>query len=165
MKMFNKSDCEYKGGYIVCNGEVVAVNNEIVDLFNKLEEDVQRAKFEHKKKIVAPFAEHYSNEEFSRETEHGKIFPHVIASTPTLDKMADRTVKMMDEIDGLAKADRTNDYFEGIVPLIMFVNDEFVVSGEQGTQHRFDLPTIGDPLAIDKDALSEFVTDMFDILV
>lgn len=159
MKMFNKSDCEYKGGYIVCNGEVVAVDNEIVDLFNKLEEDVQRARFEAEN--CGPLPCYKEPGQFARKTEHGSVFPHVTVSTPTFDKMADRAIKMMDEIDEMAKADRVNDYFEGIVPLLMFVNDEFIVSGEQGVQHRFDLPTLGDPLKIDKDTLSEFVIDMF----
>lgn len=159
MKMFNKSDCEYKGGYIVCDGEVVAVDNEVVDLFNKLEEDVQRAQFERGNCGSLPC--YKQPDKFVRKTEHGSIYPHVTASTPTLDKMADRAIKMMDEIDEMAKADRANDYFEGIEPLLLFVNDEFIVSGEQGVQHRFDLPTLGDPLMIDKDTLSEFVIDMF----
>lgn len=159
MKMFNKSDCKYKGGYIVCGDEIVAVDNDVVDLFNKLEEDIQRAKFEKENCGSLPCCKQPG--EFARETEHGSIYPHVTAPTPTLDKMADRTIKMMDEIDEMAKADRANDYFGGIVPLLMFVNDEFIVPCEHGAQHRFDLPTIGDPLALDKDTLSELVIGMF----
>lgn len=158
MKMINKADCEYKGGYIVCNGEIVCIDNEIVDLFNKLEEDVQRATFEaNKQPVVAVF-----NEEFARKTEHGKIMPFVKASTPELDNVVDKTMKIMDELDACASAELANEYFAGIKPLIMFVNDEFIVSGEQATQHRFDLPTIGNPLNISKDDLADWVIGLFE---
>lgn len=158
MKMINKKDCEYKGGYIVCNGEVVCVDNEVVDLFNKLEEDVQRAQFEANKQPAIAV----SDEKFARKTEHGKIMPIVKASTPELDNVVDKTMKIMDELDACASAELANDYFAGIKSLILFVNDEFVLSGEQATQHRFDLPTIGNPLELTKDDLSALVIGMFD---
>lgn len=157
MKMINKADCEYKGGYIVCNGEIVCIDNEVVDLFNKLDTDVQRAQFEatHRRPAVE------QSEEFKRETEHGKIYPIVKADTPTLDKAAEKALKMMDELDAMADAEMANEYFDGIKPLIMFVNDEFIVSGEQATQHRFDLPTIGNPLEMKKEDLSDWVLNIF----
>jgi hypothetical protein len=67
----------------------------------------------------------------------------------------------MEEIDAMEGADKANDYFAGIHKLIMFVNDEFIVSGDQATQHRFDLPTVGNPLELDKDDLADFVMSMF----
>ncbi len=160
MKMFNKSECEYKGGYIVCGGEVVAIDNEIVDLFNKLEVDVQRAEFERKNCGTMPCYQDLG--EFTPLSEHGKIMPFVQVSTPELDKLAEQGIKIMDEIDRVADAAKANEYFEGIKPLIMFVNDEFIVSGEHGVQHRFDLPIIGNPLELDKDKLSELVIGMFE---
>ena len=158
MKMFNKSECEYKGGYIVCKGKVVCVDNRIVDLFNKLEEDVQRAQYEATKMptVIMPAGE------FSRATEHGKIYPVVNADTPELDKLTDQAIKIMDELDSIADAEKVNEYFSSIKPLIMFVNDEFIVSGEQAIQHRFDLPVIGNPLEVTKDDLSQWVIGMFE---
>lgn len=159
MKMYNKSECEYKGGYIVtADNEIVSVDNEIVDLFNKLEEDIQRSKFNEVNKVLQPITPDF---EFSRQTEHGEIYPTVSANTPELDAAADKAIKMMDEIDAMSAAEKANEYFDGIHPLFMFVNDEFIVSGEQAAQHRFDLPVIGNPLELDKDKLSEFVIDMF----
>lgn len=157
MKMFNKSECEYKGGYIVYEGKIVCVDNEVVDLFNKLDVDVQRAKFEAQRcpGFAAPV------EEFIPKSEHGAIYPVIEADTPELDKMAERAMKVMNEVDAMADAAKANEYFAGIHPLIMFVNDEFIVSGEQATQHRFDLPTIGNPLELDKDGLADFVVSMF----
>ncbi len=159
MKMFNKAECEYKGGYIVSNGEVVAIDNEIVDLLNKLEDDLQRAKFEDEN--CGPLPCYQEPDEFVRVSEHGKMFPIVQAITPELDEMAEHAIKLMDEVDKMADAERINEYFAGIKPLILFVNEEFIVSGEQGNQHRFDLPTVGNPLELDKDKLNELVIDMF----
>lgn len=157
MKMFNKSECEYKGGYIVCDGKVVCVDNEIVDLFNKLDIDVQRAEYEAKRcpGFAAPV------EEFTPKSEHGAIYPKIEANTPELDKMTEQAMKIMDEVDAMADAAKANEYFESIYPLILFVNDEFIVSGEQATQHRFDLPTIGNPLELDKESLAGLVMSMF----
>lgn len=157
MKMFDKNECEYKGGYIVCEGQVVCIDNEIVDLFNKLDTDVQRAKFEaaHRQAPVD------QDEAFAPKSEHGAIYPTIEAKTPELDKMAAKAVKLMDEVDAMESAARANEYFAGIHPLIMFVNDGFVVSGEQAVQHRFDLPVVGNPLELDKDKLSDIVLSMF----
>lgn len=157
MKMFNKSECEYKGGYIVCDGKVVCVDNEIVDLFNKLDIDVQRAQYEATccPSFAAPV------EEFTPKSEHGSIYPVIEANTPELDKMTEQAMKIMDEVDAMADAAKANEYFANIHPLILFVNDEFIVSGEQATQHRFDLPTIGNPLELDKESLAGFVMSIF----
>jgi hypothetical protein len=156
MKMFNKDECEYKGGYIVCDGKVVCIDNEIVDLFNKLDVDIQRAQFEATHKQVA-----MPVEEFAAKSEHGAIYPVITADTPELDSMVEKSMKMMDEIDAIDNADKANEYFASIQPLIMWVNDEFIVSGEQATQHRFDLPTIGNPLELDKKDLADLVMLIF----
>lgn len=157
MKMFNKSECEYKGGYIVCDGKVVCVDNEIVDMFNRLDIDVQRAEYE--AKSCPGFATPV--EEFTPKSEHGAIYPVIEANTPELDAQAERAMKIMDEVDAMADAAKANEYFASIHPLILFVNDEFIVSGEQATQHRFDLPTIGNPLEFDKESLASLVMSMF----
>ena len=156
MKMIDKKDCEYKGGYIVNDGKIVCIDNKVVDLFNKLDVDIQRAKFEADNyQVVTPV------KEFVPKTEHGALYPVVTVDTPELDKLAEHAMKVMDEVDAMADAAKANEYFAGIHPLIMFVNDEFIVSGEQAVQHRFDLPTIGNPLELDKDGLSDLVMSMF----
>jgi hypothetical protein len=157
MKMFNKSECEYKGGYIVCDGKIVCVDNKVVDLFNKLDIDIQRAKWEAEHQ-VEPVVQ---TEKFRPKTEHGEIFPVIEANTPELDKLAEHAIKVMDEVDAMEDAAKANEYFAGLHPVIMFVNDEFIVSGDQPTQHRFDLPTIGNPLELDKNGLADLVMSMF----
>jgi hypothetical protein len=158
MKMINKKDCEYKGGYIVCDGKIVGVDNEIVDLLNKLDTDVQRAEFEknHIAKPAMPMPE------FEPKSEHGCLVPFIQADTPEMDKMAEHSMKIMDELDAVAGAELANEYIAGVGPLLMFVNDEFIVSGEQGTQHRFDLPVVGNPLELDKEKLADLIVGMFE---
>lgn len=158
MKMFNKAECEYKSGYIVCNGEVVCIDNEIVDLFNKLDVDVQRARYEAQScaGVAAPA------DEFRPCSEHGAVYPVIEVETPELDKMTDRTMKMMDEIDTMANATKANEYIAGILPLCRFVGDDFIVSAEHSTQHRFDLPAVGNPLELDKEKLSDLIIEMFE---
>ena len=160
MKMFEKKQCEYKGGYIVCNDEVVAIDNGIVDALNRLEEDIQRAKFE--AESCGPLPCYKDPGEFERVSERGAIMPVVSAHTPVLDETVEKTMKLLDEIEDAEHAVRINEYFAGIVPVIEFVNDPFIVSGEQATQHRFDLPTIGNPLELDRDKLSDLVLGMFE---
>lgn len=160
MKMYDKNGCEYKGGYIVRYGEVVCIDNEVVDILNKLEEDIQRARYNKEVALNTPCS--LPVEPFARETERGEIYPYVVANTPTLDNKVEQTQKIMDELDAMQSADEINNYFAGIGPVIQFVNDNFIVSCEQGAQHRFDLPTIGNPLKLDEDKLSELVMGMFD---
>ena len=157
IKMIDKKDCEYKGGYIVSDGKIVCVDNKIVELFNQLDTDVQRAQFEASKPVVIPFTG-----EFERKTERGAIYPVIVADTPELDKMTDRAIRIMDEFDSMESVDKVNEYFEGIMPLVEFVNDDFIVSCDQEHQARFDLPTIGSPLEIDKDTLAEWIVGLFE---
>ena len=157
MKMINKSECEYKGGYIVYNDKVMCINNKVVDLFNKLDVDVQHAQFEatNKPKCFEPV------DEFVAKSEHGAIYPKISANTPELDAAAEKALKIMDEIDAIADAEKVNEYFLSIDELFEFVSQDFIVSGDQPTQHRFDLPTIGNPLKLSKEDLSDFVVSMF----
>ena len=159
MKIYKKSECKYEDGYITCKGRIVQVDNEIVDLINKLEDDVQLAKHnrlcESLTSAVPPLPK------FGRKTEFGQIYPMVVADTPELDDAVGKAERIMDEIDEMARADKANEYFAGIKPLFLFVNTKTIVSCDQDVQHRFDLPTVGNPLELDKDKLSDLVTGMF----
>ena len=157
MKMYKKKKLDYKNGYIVKEGKIIGIDNKIVDMFNQLETDVQ--KWLHNMKY--PVEDIKPAVPFSRETERGKIYPRVTAVTPELDNMAEKTIAMMDELDKVANADMCNKYFKSIQPLIEFINDKFVVECNQSTQHRFDLPQLGNPLKITKEDLCEIVTQMF----
>jgi hypothetical protein len=126
-------------------------------MLNKLDIDIQRAQYEtvNHPDLAVPV------DEFVPKSEHGSVVPVFSANTPELDKKAETAMKIMDEIDDMAKAEQANDYIADIRPLFGFVSDEFIVSGEQPTQHRFDLPTIGNPLELKKEDITDLVMTIF----
>lgn len=160
MKMYDKKELEYKNGYIVKGDDIICIDNEIVDMLNNLETDLQLAMFN---KDTQDYYDRLGdcNKEFRRRTERGKVFPTVTANTPTLYKKIEETLNLMDEIDSIHDAEEINEYLDSIHPLILFAEDDFVVSCENSNQHRFDLPIIGNPLTLNKDLLFDLVADMF----
>ena len=158
MKMYEKKELEYKGGYLVAGDKVVGLDNSLVRMFNELEEDYQFAKFTHTKEMLTLPS---PTMEFHRKSEHGKVMPTIEVETPELDAAVEKSVKMMDELDAVSSATIANEYLEKIMPLIMFVVDPFVVSVDQPSQERLDLLCVGNPLELTKDKLVDMVTEMF----
>lgn len=158
MNMYKKEEVTYTNGYIVKDDKVVAIDNEIVDLFNKLEEDVQRAKWE-KENCLNPSVSQVKP--FIRKTERGAVYPMVLPETPELDKQAEQAIKLMDEFDEIHAAHEINEYLDGISSLFVFAKDEFIVDCDHSAPHRFDLPTLGDPLKLTSDDIVAFVVEMF----
>lgn len=158
MKMYEKKELEYKGGYLVAGDKVVGLDNNLVRMLNELEEEYQFAKFTHTKEMLTLPS---PTMEFHRKSEHGKIMPTIEVETPELDAAVEKSVKMMDELDAVSSATIANEYLEKIMPLIMFVDDPFVVSVDQPSQERLDLLCVGNPLELTKDKLVDMVTEMF----
>lgn len=158
MKMYEKKELEYKGGYLVAGDKVVGLDNNLVRMLNELEEEYQFAKFTHTKEMLTLPS---PTMEFHRKSEHGKIMPTIEVETPELDAAVEKSVKMMDELDAVSSATIANEYLEKIMPLIMFADDPFVVSIDQPSQERLDLLCVGNPLELTKDKLVDMVTEMF----
>lgn len=150
MKMYKKTECEYKNGYIVHGDEVVAVDNEVVRMLNQLDTDVQRARFGLDR--VKP----QEIEEFVPESEH-QVTAVVKAETPKLDEFAETALAIMEEVDAANKAEAVTDYLAHIQKALVFARDEEIVECSQFTQLRFDLPVIGNPLDLDVHMISKFV--------
>lgn len=161
MKMFDKEKIEYKNGYLVCEGEIVSVDNEVVDLANKLETDVQRASFKRTHGCNYDPCK-VCDEPFARTTERN--IPTLRVETPMLDKKTKQAMQMMDEIDAMEKADQINEYLRGIDPLLQFAENDFVIACEHGEQHRFDVPVLGDPTKWTLKSISEQVMSIFDVI-
>lgn len=158
MKMYNKEELEYKGGYLVAGDKVVGLDNNLVLMLNELEEDYQFAKFTRTKEMLTlP----NPTMEFRRKSERGKIMPTIKVETPELDATVEKSVKMMDELDAVSSATIANEYIEKIMPLIMFAADPFVVSVDQPSQERLDLLCVGNPLELTKEKIVDMVTEMF----
>jgi hypothetical protein len=156
-KMYKKSKLEYKNGYIVKNGKIISVDNKIVDMFNQLETDYQRALWDANHPVMPAVG----RPEFQFETERGKVHPVIKVHTPNLDEAISKAKDIMDDLDAIDAADRATEYLNKIQPLIQFICDDHIVSCNQETLHRFDLKFIGNPLELDKETLGYLVHEMF----
>lgn len=157
MKMYKKSKLSYENGYIVKNDKIVGIDNEVVDLLNRIEHDYQVARWR-KNHPAIPATE---VPPFEFETDRGEVFVSFESDTPALDEALALSMAIMDDLDAVSTAEQLNHYFEGIQPVINFVNDERVVSFNQNTQHRFDLKYLGNPLELTKEKLVELISEMF----
>ena len=153
MKMYNKSDLAYKNGLLVNKeGDVVAIDNAVVDLANELETRIQKARYLNAQPVavVAP-----SLNGFKRQSENSlNLF---VCETPALDKTIDEAMELMSDIDSMETTEMLNNQLQGYADLVYFVRDDSVVDCQQGTPHRFDVPTLGNPLEWTKDSLLEFI--------
>ena len=151
--MFNKEECEYKGGYIVCGNEIVGVDPLIVDQLNRVEFDLQKARYHKEHKIEIDFDEPF---EFVNERE----FPFATAATPELDKAVEKTMKIMDELDEVKAADKVNDYIDKTKATFEFVINRFVVSNDVYGTKPFNLHTLGNPLELTVAKLCEYIEEI-----
>lgn len=155
-KIYSKTELEYKNGYIVsADGDIIGIDNEVVDLFNKLDTDLQRAEWKKEHAEGLDLLGKALSDEFTPVSEYGT--PKIGVNTPLLDAKVEETRNLMDELDGLNAAEQANRYIAGIRPVCMFVQDENVVSFDVPRQHRFDLPRIGNPLKLDLEGLGDLV--------
>lgn len=159
MKIYKKSECRYENGYIV-NGDDVVVPQGIMLLIDKLEDDVQRARFLRENE-AEPVRE---VPEFKRKSEHGVMMPETTPATPVLDLKIKTAERLLDELDCIELAERVNGYVHKMRPLFEFVQSESFVGEEHPLGNmRFDLPTVGNPLELTTDKLTGLIYDMFDI--
>ena len=157
MKMYQKNELEYKNGYVVKDGEIIGIDNELVDLMNEIELNYQRACYlKDQPKAVTPDLD---LENFDRQSEFDQ--PCVVTDTPLLDKKIAETLHLMDEIDDIEAAHAANDWLQSVMPAIRFTQEDFVVSCNQDMQHRFDLPTLGNPLEWDSDTIQTVIEALF----
>lgn len=157
MKVFEKKDCQYKDGYIVSGNEVVAVDNEVVDLLNHLDLDIQKFRF-NEEHAVDPI----EIPEFKPQSEHRPKVTVSAMETPTLDKVTEMAMDLMKELDSVSGAEMATRYFDSILPVVKFViNDTIISHDSQFKQFQFDLPTIGNPLELTEEKLADLICEMF----
>lgn len=156
MKMYNKKDLTYKNGMLVAkDGEVIGVDSEIVDLANELETKVQKAAWLETQPETCAGPDYAS---FCRKHEADAEIDLFSCATPTLDKKAEESLKMMDEIELQQLCDEANHTLVGLTPLIQFVKDDSVVSCEATSVRKFDCPTMGNPLDWTFEDIQKFVS-------
>ena len=162
MKIYNKSELGFFNGYIVKGNKskkVIGIDNEIVDLFNKIEFDYQKAMYLAKQPKIK--AGDYECENF--QFKHSEVEFKTVVSTPALDKKIAESITLMNDLDNIAKNDQINEYLDGIKPVLHFIDDEFIVSCDQVVQHKFDTKCIGDPLKVTINDIMRYVSVILDV--
>lgn len=158
MKIYNKKDCTFVNGYIVCDNEVVNVPSIVIAQANKLEEDVQRARYNKANKV-----EPINVEPFVRKSAMPTATIEV--DTPVLDQKIEAAKQLIEEFDAVATCEGANDYLKDLAELIDFAASEIIVEGTPsmfGGIRRFDLPVVGNPLELTVDKIIEFALEVFD---
>lgn len=153
MKVYSKKDLTYKNGLLVtADGDVVCLDNEVVDMANELETKIQKASYliAQPKVTKAP-----SLDGFDRKTETTVI--SFVKETPLMDKKVADALALMEEIDDAEVTDKLNKQLKLLTPLVYFVKEDDVLSVEHATPHRFDVPVMGNPLEWDEDKLMQFI--------
>lgn len=153
MKMYKKEDLSYKNGLIVApDGEVVAIDNEVVDMANELETRIQKADYlkAQPEPVAIP-----TLDGFVRQTE--TTITSFTCDTPLMDERVEKSIDLMNEIDNKTMTDKLNNQLELLTPLVCFVKDDELLSVENNSQHRFDVPVMGNPLVWTEEDLMEFV--------
>lgn len=153
MKVYPKNELMYKNGLLVtANGDVVCLDNEVVDMANELETRIQKASYlnAQPEATKAP-----SLDGFKRKTE--TVVSAFVNYTPLMDQKVKDTLALMEELDNAVVIDKLNEQVKNLTPLVYFVKEDDVLSVEHVAPHRFDVPTMGNPLTWDEDKLMTFV--------
>lgn len=153
MKMYEKNELHYVNGLLVSDdGSVVAIDNAIVDMANELETRIQQADYlrAQPQAVATP-----TLVGFERKSE--KDITPFICETPVMDARAEQSMKIMEEIDNITMTDRMNEQLKELSDLVVFAKEPTVFSAEQQVPHRFDVPTMGDPLSWTEDKICEFI--------
>lgn len=150
MKIYNKDNLHYKNGmFVTDSGDIIGIDSEIVDLANELETKYQRAVWLETQPApcLGPnFSEFERLSEFDMDDEF-KV------ETPIMDKRTEESIKYMEELDMKILNDSMNEQLRGMKPLVMFVEDDSVISFDVDKIHRFDCYMLGNPLDWTKDTI------------
>lgn len=161
-KIYKKEELQYINGYIVKGDEIVAIDDSIVALLNKLDEDVQRKRFDDAKKGLIDLSA-FDAVEFERESERPQIKPTIHVDTPVLDQKVEEGKAFAKELDLLERAGKVEKYFDHLATATKFVIEDCVVESSFSHNWQFDLPVLGNPLELTRDELAEFVFELFDV--
>lgn len=159
MKMINKSELEYKDGYVLNGNDIVALDPRIVRQANSLEEMVQKRRWLNDQPSACAGPNLSS---FERESEFDAL-PHWEAETPLIDKKIEDSMKFMKELDEVNLVDMVNEkIFNYLKELVEFSTKDYVID-ESGlcSPERFDLPTLGNPLELTADQISKYVAEAY----
>ena len=159
METYSKEGLKYKDGYLMSGNKIIGVSNAIVNQLNDLELRIQKREHDEIYDNAIDLLNDVMNDKFKPKSERKSLVFYV--DTPTLDELVQKGIDLADDIDSLDTAKEMNEYLKSIDKLVQFVQEDFVIDYDQVIQERFDLPTIGNPLLIDAEALPELVSRAF----
>lgn len=146
-KIYDKKNCEYKNGFVFCNGELVAIQTSIVDQLNKLDICLQKAMYLSKQPKPCPIP---SLDGFVPKSE--RTVYTVKPETPAMDKRAEEAMAMLNDIEAKQAADRTNNIIAKFSDLIEWASLDWIPClGENYDVHQLDVPVVGNPLVLSPD--------------
>lgn len=158
MKFVNKSDLKFDSGYLVHNGEIVAIDPTIVKQCNAFDLMVQKTKWIEANKIEAKVAE-----PFKRKSMYEKPMSFE-AETPIADKKAEDTVAWLKEKEDVETACRSNKVVEIFEEFVRFVvNGKVLLVDAEPV--RFDCPVLGDPLAVTEEQVRDLIAKHADTVI
>lgn len=145
MKMYKKSKLTLNHGLLVSkDGDIVLPDYRIVQQANALETMIQKAAYLMAQPEATPMP---SLDGFERRSIDDSETRKFKVDTPTMDAKAEEAMKLMDEIDDMATADKANAMLDDFKSFLDFVTQDFVVDG--GDQlYKFDTPMLGDVLKL-----------------
>lgn len=160
MKMINKSELEYKNGYIVNGDEIIAVDPYIILQANALEEMVQKRRWLNDQPQACSGPNLSS---FERESELD-VLPHWEAETPLMDKKIEDSLKLMEELDEMNMVNLVNKELKYFEELIEFTSKDYVIDmPSQCAPEKFDMPTLGNPLELTAQQVAEYIAEAYEL--
>lgn len=150
-KMISKEGLAYQDGYIVdSDGNIIAIDPEVVDLANALETISQKSHWcDHSEPTVV--------KEFKKVSEHEVKINYFKCDTPLMDARAAETVAYLDELDRVNNTDSMNEALDQFAELIAFVHAEKFLVDDANKVERFDLATLGNPLEWTEDTIANVI--------
>lgn len=147
MKMYKKSDLTLNHGLLVSkDGDIILPDSRIVYQANALETMVQKTAYLMAQPEATPMP---SLDGFERRSIDDSESRKFTVDTPVMDAKAEEAMKLMDEIDDVATANKANTMLDNFKSLLDFVSQDFVIDcGDQ--LYKFDTPMLGDVLKLDE---------------
>lgn len=157
IKMYKKSELNFKNGMLAtADGDVIVPDPKVVAQANQLETMAQRGAWlkEQPEMCAGP-----DFSKFERKSIKDEEINKFVCETPLLDKKAEESIALMDELDALEVCDKLNEVQSQFKELFAWVGDDTVLSDDSRALSTFDTPTLGNPLEWDKDDVQNFIAE------
>jgi hypothetical protein len=157
MRYYNKNGLRYHDGYLLDDtNQILVPSCDLIRQFNELEHKLQEARWKAKLPSVK------ASSDFKFDSEHNVTTFRYEAETPCLDEQVEWSLKIMEELDEVEKADKRNKIINELSLVVEFVENDKVLVDDSGklSMDRFDLKNIGNPLELTSDKLHEIIEEI-----